>query len=192
MKELYDAGFFPENTLTAKDAETCRLFADGKAAFALEGSWKIGWLLDNAADHLDDYVVTWAPGKGSRKATDIVGGISMGYYITRKAWEDPEKREAAVDFVRHMTSDEALARFSNNGIAPTALAKAPAAGEKATPLIRSAIDMFAGQTGSVSAVQDLLTGSAREALFGGVKNVVIGAEKADALIENTMSLNKKV
>ena len=42
MKLLYENGFLPENTLSATDGETFQLFIDGKAAFLIDGSWKVG------------------------------------------------------------------------------------------------------------------------------------------------------
>ena len=42
MKLLYEYGFLPENTLSATDGETFLLFMDGKAAFLIYGSWKVG------------------------------------------------------------------------------------------------------------------------------------------------------
>ena len=85
MKELYDRGFFPENTTTATDAETVQLFGDGDAAFLIDGSWKVGYFTENYPDNLEDYAVAYVPAKGDRKATDAIGGISMGYFISRKA-----------------------------------------------------------------------------------------------------------
>ena len=43
----------------------------------------------------------------------------MGYYVTRKAWEDAEKKDAAVSFVSYMTSDNVVSRFA--GVSATAL-----------------------------------------------------------------------
>lgn len=99
MKELYDRGFFPENTTTATDAETVQLFGDGDAAFLIDGSWKVGYFTENYPDNLEDYAVAYVPAKGDRKATDAIGGISMGYFISRKAYDDPARQKAAVDFV---------------------------------------------------------------------------------------------
>ncbi len=121
LKQLYELGFFPENTLTATDNETFQIMYDGDAAFAIDGSWKVGAFVENAGDHLEDYQVLYVPGKGSRKAGDVIGGLSMGYYITTKAWNDPAKRAAAVDFVMHMTSDEVVNKFGATVVATTAL-----------------------------------------------------------------------
>ncbi len=114
-------GFFPENTLTAKDADTVQLFAEGEAAFLIDGSWKVGHFVDNYADQLEDYAISYVPAKGERKATEALGGISMGYFITKKAWDDPAKQAAAVAFVEHMTSDEIMSTFVTTEV--TALKK---------------------------------------------------------------------
>jgi raffinose/stachyose/melibiose transport system substrate-binding protein len=185
IKKMYDAGFFPKDTLTANDATTLKLMANGKAAFLLDGSWKIGWFQKNAADHIDDYIVTYVPAKSDRKASDIIGGFSMGYYITKKAWDDPARREAAIDFVSYMTSDKVISTFSNGGVVPTALITPPSAGD-ASPFVKSAIDMFKSQTGAVSAVQDLLSHDTTTTLFEGIPNVLTGSETSKELVEETI------
>ncbi len=52
--------------------------------------------------------------------TDIISGFSSGFYITRAAWEDPEKRDIVVDLVSYLTSDDAIASLCQNGGAPAA------------------------------------------------------------------------
>ena len=122
IKELYELGYFPENTLSATDDETFAMFTEGKAAFLIDGSWKVGGIVGACqsdpedpstldAEKLAKFDVTYVPGKGDRKASDLVGGISSGYFITRKAWEDPEKQAAAVNFVSYMTSDSVVPAF---------------------------------------------------------------------------------
>ena len=110
IKALYEAGYFPANTLTASDAETVELFNSGEAAYLIDGSWKVGYFTENAED-LNDFAIAYVPGKGERSASEAIGGISMGYFITTKAWNDPDKREAAVEFVSQLTSDEVLSTF---------------------------------------------------------------------------------
>ncbi len=182
IKELYEKGFISENTLTAPDSETFQAMFDGDAAFAIDGSWKIGAFEENAPDHLEDYQVLYVPGKGDRKASDVIGGLSMGYYITKKAWEDPAKRAAAVNFVQHMTSDEVVNKFAETGVAATALKnpKLDASSAK-TSLHASAMNMLSGLTGVAPAVQDTIKAGKAD-LFGNVKNVVSGSlSEADAL-----------
>ena len=149
IKALYEAGYFPENTLTATDAETFQLFTGDKA--------------------------------GDRKTTDEIGGLSMGYYITRKAWDDEEKRDAAVSFVSFMTSDEVVSKFA--GVSATALKEGAAPDtSEFNPLQVDAIAYTASFTGISPAVQDNLSAAAREPIFADMASIVNGdVDAADAV-----------
>ena len=131
-------------------------------------------------------MVCCVPGKGDRPATDAVGGISMGYFITRKAWEDPAKQAAAVEFVKQLTSDETLSTFVTTEV--TALKNG------ATPSGLNAIQEAAAKcnaniTGVVGAVQDTITAEAKGDLFGNVQKVVTGQMTAAEAVESAMKLN---
>lgn len=174
----------------ASGADTFQMMADNKAAFAIDGSWKVGWFTgsEDAAgnvENIDDYTVTYVPGSGSRKATDIVGGISMGYYITEKAWSDPEKRDAAVQFVEYMTTDDMVNKFA--GGAPTALKSGLPEAADTDSLHAAAVTMFNGKTGMASAVQDALNQTARGVLFASVKDVVTGTLAPEEAIETALA-----
>ena len=194
IKELYELGYFPDNTLSATDDETFAMFTEGKAAFLIDGSWKVGGIvgacqsdpedastLDEAK--LDQFDVTYVPGKGDRKATDLVGGISMGYYITKKAWDDPAKRAAAVSFVEYMTSDSVIPAFCEH--AASALKNAPEVDEsKFNSLQIKSMSMMAGTTSLTGAVQDLFQGDCRVSTFDGMPEIVTGKVSAeDAVAE---------
>ena len=186
IKDLYERGFFPKNTLTATDAETVAMFGEGEAAFLIDGSWKVGYFVGNHEDTLEDYVVSYVPGKGDRKASEAIGGISMGYFITRKAWEDPAKREAAVEFVSYLTSDDVLSKFVTTEV--TALVNG-AKPEGLNILQQSAADANAAITGVVGAVQDTITSEAKGDLFGNVQNVVTGKMTAEEAVASAIALN---
>lgn len=186
MTSLYQAGYFPANTLTASDAQTAALFAEGQAAFLIDGSWKVGFFTKNYPDQLENFAISYVPGKGKRPASDAIGGISMGYFITRKAWEDPQKREAAVEFVFHMTSEQVLSTFVTTeataligGATPTGL----------NALQQSAADTNANITGFASAVQDAISGEAKNELFASIPKVVTGQLSPAEAVENAMRLN---
>ena len=171
IKTLYEKGYFPANTLTAKDDETFQLFTDDKAAFLCDGSWKVGGI-ESAVKDPENYTVTYVPGKGDRKSTDIIGGISMGYYITKKAWDDPEKRAAAVDFVEYMTSDEMVSKFAGTGV--TALKNGTTPADNMTALSKDAVTFSAGVTAISPAVQDNLSEAVRKPIFGEMSSIVQG------------------
>ncbi len=186
LKDLYERGDFPKNTLTASDAETVAMFGEGEAAFLIDGSWKVGYFSENHADELDNYSVSFVPAKGERKATEAIGGISMGYFITRKAWDDPAKREAAVKFVETLTSDETLSTFVTTEV--TALVNgAKPAGLNA--LQQTAADVNAQITGVIGAVQDTITGEAKADLFGNIQKVVSGQMTAEEAVASAIALN---
>lgn len=188
IKELYELGYFPENTLSATDDETFAMFTEGKAAFLIDGSWKVGGIVSACqsdpedpatldADKLANFDVTYVPGNGDRKATDLIGGLSMGYYITKKAWDDPAKRAAAVDFVSYMTSDEIVPVFAQH--TASALKNAPAVDESQFNALQvKSMEMMSGVTSLTAAVQDLFQGDCRVSTFDGMPEIVTG--KVDA------------
>ena len=180
IKALYEAGYFPENTLTATDAETFQMFTSDKAAFLIDGNWKIGGIAE-AVDDIENFTVVGVPGKGDRKTTDGIGGLSSGYYITRKAWEDEDKRDAAVSFVSFMTSDDVVSQFA--GVSATALKNGAAPDTSDFNALQlDAIDFTATFTGISPAVQDNLSAASREPIFGDMASIVQGdVDAADAV-----------
>lgn len=202
IKALYEAGYFPENTLSATDDETFAMFTEGKAAFLIDGSWKVGGIAaacqsdpEDAStldtEKLDGFDVTYVPGKGDRKATDLIGGLSMGYYISTAAWEDEAKRDAAVSFVEYMTSDELVAEFAQH--TASALKAAPEVDEASFNSLQiKAMDMMSGVTSLTGAVQDLFNGECRVSTFDGMPQIVTGEVSAeDAVAEGLAVYNEQ-
>lgn len=181
IKDMYEQGFFPENTLTASETECVQLLADGEAAFLIDGSWRLGFFRDAYGDRLEDFAVTYVPGKGDRAATDMIGGISMGYYITRKAWDNPQKRDAAIRFIEYMTSDSVVSTFATSP-ASSPLINGVILSENLDSLQLQTITVLENATGFVGAVQDMLTTDARGTLFAGVKDVVTGKATAENVV----------
>lgn len=200
IKELYEAGCFPENTLSAKDDETFALFTSGKAAFLIDGSWKVGGIagtcqsdpsdpstLDQAK--LDQFGVTYVPAKADsdRKATDLIGGISSGYYISKKAWDDEAKRDAAVKFVEHMTESDLVAKFAQHSA--TALKETPKPDpETLNSLQINAIEMISDATSLTDAVQDLFNGECRVSTFDGMPQIVTGEISVEDAVAEGLAL----
>lgn len=202
MKDLYERGYFPANTLTALDDDTFQMFIDGKAAFLIDGSWKIGGIenrfKENDEDTMDTmsedalaayieglegFDVTFVPGKEERVASDAIGGLSMGYYITRKAWDDPAKREAAVSFIQYMTTDAVVSDFAS--VSATALKNGSQVDESTlSPLALKGLKFTTQFTGMAGAVQDQVPADARVPIFDGMPMIVTGAvDPADAIKE---------
>lgn len=170
LKELYDLGYLPRNTLTASDEETVQLMAEDEAAFLIDGNWKINYF--NAEADPENFAVTYVPSKGDRVATDVVGGMSMGYYITQKAWDDPDTRAAAVAFVQAMTQDSVVNQFATTSI--SALKNPSVDTATMNGLEKSAVAMAEGATSVTGAVQDNIQPDLRGILFRDIKEVMAG------------------
>lgn len=174
LKNLYEKGYFMENTLYTSADESFQYFLDGKAAFFVDGSWKVGTILQRAVS-VDDYTVTYVPGKGERKATDIIGGFSSGWYITKKAWDDPEKRKTAVDFIMYMTRDAVVSEFASVSLSATALRNGEQYQESDfCQLQKDAAQMLEQRTSIVPAVQDNISVRCRAPLFEGMPDILTG------------------
>ena len=181
MKTLYEKGYFPKNTLTAKDAETFQLFTSDKAAFLIDGSWKVGGIAEAVKD-IENFTVTHVPAMGDRKGTEEIGGISMGYYITKKAWDDESKRDAAVSFIKHMTTDELVSKFAGTTI--TALKNGAKPDTKDFSALDNAALKFSNSITAVSpAVQDNLSDAARQPVFAEMGAIVKGDTSAKDAVQ---------
>ncbi|MFI3175354.1 MAG: extracellular solute-binding protein [Bacillota bacterium] len=147
MVNLYEMGAFSEDTLTNTNTDAVNAFANKEAAMMIEGSWTLASIKDKtttvilpipSSKHIEMEVaeeveVEETTAEEDVEAdeeieivaqepvnTDIISGFSSGFYITRAAWENPEKRDAVVNFVSYLTSNEAIASLCQNGGAPAA------------------------------------------------------------------------
>lgn len=184
IKLLYECGYLPVNTLSATDEEVFSAFVEDKAAFLVDGSWRVGGIVKTCQsdpedpdsldlEKLNNFTVTYFPGTEGRPATEVVGGFSMGYYITRQAWENPEKRETAINFISYMTSDEVVPSFS--GCTANALKKSLQIDRnELNSLQLDAVEMLENKTNLVEAVQDYYLGECRLSTFDGMSEIVTG------------------
>ena len=186
LKELYDKGFLSENTNTATADEVFQSFLEGKSAFYVDGSWKMGGIKEGT-DNIDNFTVTYVPGNGDRKSTDMVAGLSSGWYISRKCWEDEKKRDAAVDLIETFISDESVSKFA--GTAPTALKNGVTIDESSlTSLEKDALAMLKGATAVTGAVQDLLTQDERSPIFDNMPQIVEGQTDITEAVQEVLDI----
>lgn len=186
LKELYEKGFLSENTNTATADEVFQSFLEGKSAFYVDGSWKMGGIKEGT-DNIDNFTVTYVPGNGDRKSTDMVVGLSSGWYISRKCWEDEKKRDAAVDLIETFISDESVSKFA--GTAPTALKNGVTIDESSlTSLEKDALAMLKGATAVTGAVQDLLTQDERSPIFDNMPQIVEGQTDITEAVQEVLDI----
>lgn len=111
LHTLYAAGAFPVDATATTNDLIGNLFREKKAAMQVDGSWYANSIPEA---NWDSTIVMNFPipdgGKGDPKA--MIGGFSSGFYITKKAWADEAKREAAVQFVQSMTTADSIQKMS--------------------------------------------------------------------------------
>lgn len=168
------------------DDDTVQAFIEGKSAFLIDGSWKVGGI-EGLTEDIDNFTVTYVPGKNDRKTTDMIGGLSSGYYITRKAWDDPEKRDAVVDFISYMTSDEMVSKFAQ--VSATALKNGVSVDEsQLSSLAKDGLKLVEGATGMSGAVQDQIPTECRVPVFDGMPNIVTGTADVKDSVQQVLDL----
>ena len=187
IKYMYEQGYFPENTLYMSDEISKSLFLAGDAIFLLEGSWYASTI--NERSDSDNFAVTYVPGTATRKTTDIIGGLSTGYFITKKAWEDEEKREAAVSFVEYMTDDERISKFA--AISATALKNGVEYTGTPSSFYESALGMSEGATGCSEAVQDQLPAYCRAPVFENMQGLMQGTSDITEAVREVIRRKKQ-
>lgn len=127
-----------------------------------------------ATEDIDNFTVTFIPGANERKATDIISGLSSGWYITKKAWDDPDKRAAAVSFISDMTTDENVSLFAQT--AATALKNGVTLDTASLNSLQiDSLDMVKAATGVTGAAQDLCTQEQRAPIFDHMPEIVTGS-----------------
>ena len=144
IRELAEAGAFADNAWRTDDESSTALFVAQKAAMKIDGSW-----LDSNFPHkmMDSLAVLPMPLKNGEGASSCyVGGVSMGFYLTRRAWESG-RRDAAVALLQELTSEESIAELGSSTLSGR--------------LLDSAKDMQAGRQ-MVSPLQDAMNIKARE------------------------------
>lgn len=183
IKTLYDMGAFPEDSQTISNDAAGELFKTKKAAMQLDGSWYAGGIDDQDATVVIAFPTTE---NGKKLPNDIVGGLSSGFYITRKAWDDPLKRAAAVEFVMMNTStDQIAAYWDGNGMATVEL-EAPA---DMTPLGKSGLELSNASTGTYSPTDARIAGEAYSSIITSIVDLVNGTKTAEEILNNALQIN---
>lgn len=185
IKTLNDMGAFPKDTDTIDVAFAENLFNEKKAAMTLDGSWFLMKVIDQ-----DNTVVCSFPtlpdGKTSTGA--IVSGISNGFYITRKAWDNPEKRDAAVKFIMAHTNKDAIRSYCD-GIEYMISDLEPL--QNMTPLALSSVEYCNLATSNSASTDARILPEAYNRFIKGIVDVVFNDKPAESLINEVLEINSK-
>lgn len=185
FKTLRDMGAFPADTDTIDNELAGELFKNKQAAMQLDGSWYAGGVTDQ--DNTVVVAFPTIPG-GKAQAGAMVGGISSGFYITKKAWEDPDKRDAAVKFVMAHTNKESVTKYwGGNGQAACAVDPL----DTMTPLGVSGLEYSSAATSISSPTDARISQEAYNTLISGIVEVSTGAKDPKDLLKEVLEINNK-
>lgn len=109
IRELYELGAFPENAAFTEESVTTGLFLSGQAAMQFDGSWQVADMTEKLQNNVS---VLPMPLRSGGQAACYPGGVSMGFFVTRKAWNS-NRRDAAVSLLTFLTSKDSLERLNN-------------------------------------------------------------------------------
>jgi len=185
FKTLRDMGAFPVDTDTIDNDFAGELFKNKQAAMQLDGSWYLAGIPDQENTVVCSFPVI--PG-GKAPAGFMVGGISSGFYITKKAWEDPDKRDAAVKFVMAHTNSEAVRKYwGGNGQAAAKVEPI----DGMTPLGISGMNYSAAATSISTPTDARISQEAYNTLVAGIVDVSTGARSAEDLLNEVLQINAR-
>ena len=146
LRELYEVGAFPENAALIDDRTAGELFHSGKAAMRVDGVWFAHQMTE---EEMNRTAVLPAPRRGETGgAVSYIGGVSMGFYLTRRAYEQPAVREEAVALLGWLTSEESRAKLSGGSLTGS--------------LQKSAAELIGPDRLMLSPIQDAMNAAARE------------------------------
>ncbi len=172
IRELKEMGAFADNASATYESAATELFRSKRAAMQFDGSWLAASL---PPESMATTAVLPMPLREGTGASDcFIGGVSMGFYLTRRAWNSP-RRDAAVSLLAELTRPDSLSRLGNHSIAGL--------------LLRSAAAMAEGRQ-MVTPLQDAMHREAREVwLLTCIPSVAEGSMSAEECWTRVMSLS---
>ncbi|WP_309065456.1 ABC transporter substrate-binding protein [Microbacterium sp.] len=107
LESLAQKDYLPTGANGMSDQEANLLFLNGQAAMVLNGTWQIGM----SADAPDGFELGYFPfptvAGGAGDQTDVLAGVAAAFAMSEKA----ENKEAAVEFLRYMTSPDVMKKY---------------------------------------------------------------------------------
>lgn len=173
IRRLYTLGAFADNVTATNESMASQLFRDKKAAMQIDGSWFANSIPQAG---MDTTIVMPMPAYAPQADPHaFIGGVSMGFYLTRRAWEDLARRDMAVRLLAWFAREENLAMLGNSHLTGA--------------LQASAGEMLAHRDVMLRPFQDDMSKEAREAwLLDCVAAVAEGTMTAEACWARIMQL----
>ncbi|GHU93766.1 hypothetical protein FACS1894208_03740 [Clostridia bacterium] len=185
FKLLNDKGFFSAEAANATREQTVAEFAAKKSAFLCGGHWNVAAIQSaslDAASVLGFGFPTKDP--SVRSAGSVISGYSSGFAITRKAWDDPSKREAAVKLVEAILTDENVSAFANGGLTAVPSKAGAIVSGDVSSFLQSCLDVNKNADLTTAPAEDFWSANTGKLLFNNlIARVCNGTTTVDQAIE---------
>jgi raffinose/stachyose/melibiose transport system substrate-binding protein len=150
----------------------------------LDGSWYANGLADK--DNTTILPFPTIPG-GKKSPTDIISGFSSGFYITEKAWKNPEVREMAVNYVMFHTTSSSIARYWWGAGSPASQCITPVGMQS---LLNDGAEMASAATGMDAAIDSRMSPDAWRYLIESIDDISRGKASVEDVLQQVVKLNK--
>ena len=173
LKNPEKLGAFAEDCNATTNDIVGQLFRDKKAAMQLDGSWFANGIAESSWG--TTAVMPFPAYAEDAEPTAFIGGVSMGFYLSRKAWDDPAKRDAAVSLLAYLASGDNAKRLGGFSFGGS--------------LLEDSYTMLNNAKVMLSPFQDEMTAEARSLWFSKVPAIVDGTADPAAVWAEVMALN---
>ena len=113
MERLYDLRAFSEEAFRLSNSQRNDLFLDGEAAMIVQGSWFTKNVYESGLGEKVEIVPFPSFKESDNEGYCVIYGLGCGtFFMSQKAWDDPEKKEACLKLLKELTSPEASAQLS--------------------------------------------------------------------------------
>ncbi|MEG2441764.1 MAG: ABC transporter substrate-binding protein [Acetivibrio sp.] len=185
IKELYEVGAFSEDAAIIDNEMAGKMFQNKQAAMQLEGSWYLNGIKDQSNTIVCEFP-QWEGAKMEKGSA--IQGFSSGFYITKRAWGDPIKQKAALDFVYANTCDEQVIKYwGGSGICSVPV---PEKG-RFTKLQKSGMVYATGITNPVSPIDSRIAPEAFNELKNQIVPIALGQISAKDGINKMLKINNR-
>ncbi len=173
LRELYDMGAFASNATATTESAMTSQFLNQEAAMQFDGSWFANSL---TSEQMETIAVVPFPLQNNDEITSAyLYGVSMGFYLTRSAWDDTHVRDEAVALLSYLSTGEnalQLGDFQLSGL-----------------LNETYETMQETITVKASPLQDDMNAQARAYWFSAIPSIISGQITPDELWETLMEMN---
>ena len=187
FQEMHEMEAFPPNADIVSNDYVRSMFINKEAAMILEGNW----FLASIEDQKNTIVIPFPQVENSAEAYGVaIGGMSSGFYITKRAFNNPQKRDAVVQYVMAQTNEKAVQKYWEHG-GGTARAATPVNPlESQTTLTLSVNEFLTESQKQVLPLDARMDPAAYSTLISGIVEIYNGASPQD-LWESVLAINAR-